>query len=258
MVLWAPAPPPPPLRAGEMPQRTEWFVSNAPPSPLSAVLDGLPYDSLSPLDVGAPVGGGVPVLEARVGRAGEARPVAALRTTGGVRQLRVSGSGYASWIVRGGRSADAFSAFWGAIFDWMAVAEGDGTTVMLGNRLVRAGDEIAWRRGTADSVATVVLRAASGSVDTLDLSFSSDADVLRTPSLPEGTYDVQAGASSRRLVVNPSREWVPRAPVSAPEVRAAEPSLGASRPLLERSWPFVFALVLLCSEWLLRRAAGLR
>jgi hypothetical protein len=259
MVLWAPAPARPLPRAGELPQRAEWFVSAAPPSPVSAVLDGLPYDSLAPLDVGAPVGtGGIDVLEARVGRAGEARPIASLSTRGGARQLRVAGSGFAAWTVRGGRSADAFSAFWGAIFDWMAVAEADGAGVTFGNRLVRAGEQIAWRRGGADSVATVVLRGPSGEADSLTLTFGADADVQRTPPLAEGVYEVQAGAGSRRLVVNPSAEWVPRAPIDVPQVRAAEPALTVSRSLLERSWPFVLALVLLCSEWLLRRAAGLR
>ncbi len=259
MVLWTPAPPRPPLRAGEMNTRAEWFVSGAPPSPISAVLDGLPLDSLAPLDLGPALApGGITLLEARAGRSGTPRAIASLNARGGARQLRISGSGFASWTVRSGRGADAFSAFWGAIFDWMAAAEGDGAGVTLGNRLVRAGESLVWRRGNTDSIATIVLRSSRGDVDSLQVQFVGNEDVARTSALPEGVYEVQVGATTRRLVVNPSREWVPRPPVSVPTISAAEPLNAVPRSLLERSWPFVLALLLLCAEWLLRRAAGLR
>ncbi len=259
MVLWTPAPPPPPPRAGELSRPVEWFVHRAPPSPLSAVLDGLPFDSLAPLDIGAPVAGGVPLLEARAGRAGTPRVVAAVTSTAGARRLRVSGSGFAAWALRGGRSGDAFTAFWGAIFDWMAASEGSGEGVRLADGIVRAGEPLRWRRGgTADSVATVVLTMAGRAPDSLAVRFADAQEVVETPSVEAGVYTVQTAGGTRRLVVNPSREWVPRPPAVIPEVQRAGAVLSVSRPLLERNWPFVLALVLLCVEWLARRTVGLR
>ncbi len=263
MILWSPAPPRPPLRALQSDARAEWYVSAVPPSPISAVLEGLPLDSLAPLDLGPAAAGatrtgGIPLLEARAGRAGAPRAVATLSSSAGVRQLRITGSGFSAWTVRGGRGADAFSALWGAIFDWMAVAEADGGGVTLANRLVRAGEPLVWRRGGTDSVATVVVRSAAGDETSLTLRFADNADVVETPALQDGVYQLQAGSTQRTLVVNPSREWVPRAPIMVPTAQPRDDISAVPRSLLERSWPFVLALLLLCGEWILRRSAGLR
>lgn len=262
MILWTPAPPRPPLRALQSDPSAEWYVSAVPPSPISAVLDGLPLDSLAPLDLGPAAAGvsrgDIPLLEARAGRAGAPRAVATLRSSAGVRQLRIGGSGFAAWTVRGGRGADAFSALWGAIFDWMAVGEADGGGVTLANRLVRAGEPLVWRRGGTDSAATVVVRSNLGEETTLTLRFADNADVVETGALADGVYQLQVGTTQRTLVVNPSREWVPRAPIVVPTAPSRDDISAVPRSLLERSWPFVLALLLLCSEWVLRRSAGLR
>jgi hypothetical protein len=61
-----------------------------------------------------------------------------------------------------------------------------------------------------------------------------------------------------RLVVNRSREWVPRPPVAAIGSDAGRAPTLPPRPLREQSWPFVAVLLLLCTEWLVRRGVGLR
>ena len=258
MITWKSAPPPAAPRAGEIARPTEWFVFRAPTSPLSAMLSGLPFDSLPPLDVGGAVLGGVPLLEARVGRRGEARAIAAVSTASGPRRLRVSGSGFASWALREGRASDAFTALWGAIFDWMAASEGDANAASLSGNVLRAGEPLRWRRGGADSVAAVVIAAAGGSPDTVRLQFDEGADVVSTNALAAGVYTLRSGDVSRQLLVNPSRELVPRAPAAVPVVPTAGEATLAARPLLERTWPIVLALVLLSVEWLLRRRVGLR
>ncbi len=258
LVLWTPAPPPAPPRAGQISQPVEWFLAGAPASPLSAALELLPFDSLPPLAVGEPIEGGVPLLEARVGRAGARRVIAAAGGDGALRRVRIAGSGYAGWVQRGGRSADAFSALWGAIFDWTSASEGAGGGVQLASSPVRAGEPVRWRRGGVDSTAVLTLTGASGVVDTISLRFVGTADVTESAPLAEGAYTVREGEVTRRLVVNPSREWVPRAPVNAPPRSDTGAPSAPARPLRDASWPFVAALLLLCAEWLLRRTVGLR
>ncbi len=258
VVIWSPAPAPAVTRPGEISRPVEWYVSRIPASPLTSAIAALPLDSLPPLDVGGAVGGGIPVLEARAGRAGDARVIAAVSTEAGPRRLRVSGSGYASWALRGGRSADAFTALWGAMFDWMAASQTDGATASLAANVVRAGEPLRWRRGGTDSLVTVEITSATGSVDSVLLSFSATQDLVESAALAEGRYTIRTGEHTRRLVVNPSREWVPRAPTPAPEFSAGGAPSMAARSLIERTWPFVLALVLLSGEWLLRRRVGLR
>lgn len=271
LVAWAAAPPPAPARAGVVATTDEWFVTRALPSPLAAPLDVLPFDSLPPLALGAGLATGTPLLEAQLGRRGPARTVASVSGDGARRQVRVVGSGFAAWVQRGGRAADAFSALWGAIFDWSAAAEGAVGGVRLARQPVRAGEPLVWRRGTADTLVSLVIErldvGAVASVDTVTLRFP--AGVESRPSLPlaEGRYRVRSGEDTWSLLVNPSREWVPRPPraadgseraASSPAASGERAPLGPAQPLRESAWPFVAALLLLCAEWLARRAVGLR
>lgn len=257
--LWIPAPPTAIARAGEVARTPEWYASGVPASPLAAALAGLPLDSLPPLTLAGPARGSMPVLTAQLGKRGEAVPAIAARIENGVRTVVVSGSGYAGWALRGGRSAEAFGALWGAIFDWLAAGRGDVRAARPIASLLRAGDPVAWRRGGVDSIVTVRLRRRGDSaVDSLTLRFSGSSFETASPALAAGVYDVQAEGGASVLVVNASREWVPRAPT----VRDGELSRGAlssdAPRLADAGWPFVLALLLLCGEWIGRRAGGYR
>ena len=269
-VLWSATPPPPPARAGVMAAAEEWFVTPVPPSPLASLLEALPVDSLPPpaLPPG-PVANTAPtetpLLAVRLGRRGDTRPLATVAGDGAQRRVRVVGSGFATWVQRGGRAADAFSAFWGAIFDWAAAAEGAIGGVRVAREPVRAGEPVRWRRGTDDSLVVVRLAAssttASSAPDSLVLRFGADGATVSTVGLPEGRYRATVGDATFPLVVNPSREWIPRAPrlTSADSsVSAAPRARGPMRPWRESAWPFVLALGFMCAEWLARRAVGLR
>lgn len=267
LVAWASAPPTAAARAGVVSAPEEWFVAGALPSPLASVLSALPFDSLPPLAVRNGVTGGVPLLEARRGRQGAAQPIAMLQGDGARRQVRVSGSGFAAWVQRGGTSADAFSALWGAIFDWAAAAEGAVGGVRPAYEPVRAGEPIRWLRGTEDTTVSVQLESLDrpAPVNTVVLSFSGARETAESAPLAEGRYRVRIGETTSTLVVNPSREWVPQVPGVPSRVDSgASPAVptraanGPWRPLRDAAWPFIAALLLLCAEWLARRAAGLR
>jgi hypothetical protein len=281
-LLWQPAPPTPPARAGEVSRPTEWYAVDAPPSPLAGALAGIPFDSLPPISLAGPAGGDapssigrtgagpVPLLRAQLGRSGAPRTAMAAHDGPGGRTVVVSGSGYAGWAMRGGRSAEAFGAVWGAIFDWLSQGRGDERAVRPLVVATRAGEPVTWRRGGIDSVITVTLqrrdplRASPGTTprpgtsDTLLLRFADGAADVVGPPLAEGTYDVQVAGGASVLVVNPAREWVPRRvgrerAAPAGTVRLADPPR-----LADAGWPFLLVLLLVCGEWVLRRVAGLR
>jgi len=257
--LWVPAPPTAIARAGEVARTPEWYASGVPASPLASALAGLPLDSLPPLTLAGPAKGSIPVLTAQLGKRGEAVPAIAARTENGVRTIVVSGSGYAGWALRGGRSAEAFGALWGAIFDWLAAGRGDVRAARPIASLMRAGEAVAWRRGGVDSIVSVRLsRRGESGVDSLTLRFVGASFETTSPALAVGVYDVQAAGGASVLVVNASREWVPRAPTVRDGV-LSRGALSSDAPrLADAGWPFVLALLVLCGEWIGRRAVGYR
>lgn len=257
--LWSPAAPTAIARAGESVRAAEWYVASAPPSPLSGSLSGLPWDTLPPITLAGAARGSFTVLTARLGRSGE--PVAAIagRLDGGSRTLAISGSGYAGWSIRGGRSAEAFTALWGAIFDWLAAARGDVRAARPVPSAVRAGDAVRWQRGGLDTAVTVAIaKRGASTVDSVRLHFAANGGEAVSTSLEPGVYDVRAAGGASVLVVNAAREWIPRAP-SLRDGPLSRGSASTDAPrLADATWPFVLALLLLCGEWIGRRFAGLR
>ncbi|AMW04766.1 hypothetical protein [Gemmatimonas phototrophica] len=258
--LWVPAPPTQIARAGELTRTPEWYAAAAPPSPLMAALSALPFDSLPPVTLAGPAQGTETVLTMRLGKRGDAQPAIATREAGGTRTVVISGSGYAGWSLRAGRNRDAFTALWGAIFDWVSAGRGDLRAARPVPGVQRAGEPVMWRRGGADSVVPVRLarRASAGaSRDSVAVRFGTRYEAT-SAMIPAGVYDVQAAGGASVLVVNASREWVPRAPgVQAGPLARGVAGSDAPR-LADAGWPFVLALLLLCAEWLARRAAGQR
>ncbi|MDQ3697959.1 MAG: hypothetical protein M3373_08040, partial [Gemmatimonadota bacterium] len=264
---------PPPTGGGE------WYPVAAPPSPISAALSGLPWDSLPPLELAQtlPRGDWEGLVASRA-RETERRPV----LSGTVRPRRtvtIGAAGLWRWQFRGGASADAFTTLWGSIFDWLSAERIDRRGAIPAEAQFRAGERIRWRRGTAgagvavrvgvraaggtiarDSVVVAAIRRrdASARVDTILLHFGADGSVADTDPLPAGVYDVLVPGGAALLVVNASRELLPREPTVKSGATGGRAAAGDPSRLRQRAWPFVLVLVALCGEWLARRRIGLR
>lgn len=259
--LWVPAPPAQLARAGENQRTAEWYVSAAPASPLAGALGGLPWDTLPPISLAAPARGAFTVLEARLGKSGAPVAVVAGRENAGFRTLVVTGSGFAGWSLRGGRSQAAFVALWGAMFDWLSAARGDLRAARPASGIVREGEGVRWRRGGSDSVVTVAVTKrgnAQPKPDSIVLRFANGGAETSSPPMAEGVYDVQAAGGASVLVVNATRELVPRAPTLSTGAASRGALAANGRNLADLGWAFALALALLSGEWLLRRSAGLR
>jgi hypothetical protein len=245
----------PPSQRGD-----DFYAVAAPPSPLAAALGALPWDSLPPVELGdAGRGAEWVAVAARRGRRFDERALVA----GSARPRRtvvVPATGLWRWRFRGGRSADAFTALWGSVFDWLTGDALDARAAHPASAWLRAGEPLRWRRGTnRDSVATVVLRGrGAAKADTLRLRFTGDGGVAFSPALAPGLYQTTAAGGDGLIAVNVSSEWVPRrASVRSGSVGSAP---GVDRAPRARGawWLYALALAALCGEWMWRRRIGLR
>jgi len=237
----------------------EWYPSSVPPSPLSAALAAVPLESLPPVAAGAPARGDWVGVEARRGREDVRRAIVSGRDS--PRRIAViTGSGFWRWRFRGGASADAYAALWGGIFDWLAAERADSRDAVPDEQLVRAGDPVRWRRGSAaDSNVRVVLqRRRATRVDTLHLRFPPGVAAVDAAGLDAGVYDVQVPNGRALLVVNQSAELLPARP------RLQSGSIGTrsyghvGSGARRFGWFYALVIALLCTEWVARRRAGLR
>lgn len=240
----------------------EYYAMSAPPSPLMGALSALPWDSLPPVEVGEPSKDAEwTALAVRRARRFDERPLIS-GVTAPRRIVVIHGSGMYRWKLRGGRGADAFTAVWGSVFDWMTGDATDLRAARPATPWVRAGEPVRWRRGTpTDTVATVVVKGrgtAAARGDTLTLHFAGATGIAETAPLAAGVYDLRSGSGDGLLVVNASAEWLPRKPnVAAGAIGGGAPSDRA--PKSRTAW-WLYAILLgaLCGEWVLRRKIGLR
>lgn len=238
----------------------EWYPSGAPASPLAPALSGLVWDSLPPVGLSTTIPKGTwQGVEARRGRGDERKPIL-VGTDEPRRVVVVAASGLWRWRFRGGAASDAFTALWGSIFDWLAAQRADRRAAVPDERLLRAGEPVRWRRGApTDTVVAVVLRPRGGTrVDSLTLRFAADANLVESSPLAPGIYEAMVRGGTSLLAVNPSREWLPRAPrVASGGVRGSVSADTAPR-LRDHGWAYALAILMLCAEWLLRRRRGMR
>jgi hypothetical protein len=116
----------------------DYYPSGTGDSPVSAALAGVPWDSLAPLDV-APMrtsGRGMhSAVLTRRGRRFEERTAILLEDLSAARRVAVvPAAGFWRWRLRGGRSADAFNAMWGSVFDWVGADPRSGAGAPLARR----------------------------------------------------------------------------------------------------------------------------
>jgi len=236
----------------------EWYASATPASPLSSTLASLPLDSLPPVAAGAPAAGDWVGLEMRRGREAVRRPIVTGRDTPR-RVVRITGSGFWRWRFRGGASADAYAALMGGVFDWLAAERADRRGAVPDETILRAGQPIRWRRGSAgDSVVPVVLAVAGRARDSLALRFPSGVSLLESPPLPPGIYDVTVPGGRTLLVINQSAELLPARPSVRSGAVGGRVRPDDARGARQAPWLYAMVILLLCAEWFLRRRAGLR
>jgi len=242
----------------------EWFASSAPLSPLAVSLATLPFDSLAPLDVALPPamarGQWQGLVTHRAGARGDRRT--ALIGWDEPRRVAVLGAGGLwRWRFSGGIREDAYNAFFGALYDWLAAGRSDRRAALPEAGSIRAGVPLRWRRGAAaDSVVPVTLRrrGATGRVQAVTLRFADGVEIAESPAMAPGIYDAELPGGTALLAVNASRELVPqRSSVRSGQVGGA-PAEGEPPLLRELGWLYALAIAALCVEWLLRRRAGLR
>ena len=237
----------------------EWYPVGAPPSPIASVLSGVPWDSLAPLSVSPGVRGEWTGLVAAPARSAERRAAIAGSETGR-RTVVVGASGLWRWAFRGGVSADAYATLWGGILDWLTAERPDPRAALPADAIVRAGDRIRWRRGTGtDTVVRVELRKRGDArADTLVLHFGGAGALAESAPLDAGTYETRVNGGASLLIVNASRELLPRrANVRTGAVGGAAP-FGDQPRLRDYHLIYLLLLAALCAEWLLRRHFGLR
>ena len=238
----------------------DFYATGAPPSPLAPALAGLPWDSLPPLDVSAAAPRGEwEGLETRRGRRLERR-VAIAGSERPRRVVVVAASGFWRWQFRGGATADAFAALWGSVFDWLSAERSDVRAALPAEGVVRAGEAVRWRRGSAgDSVVLARLtRRGGGGVDSMMLDFRGGLSLAEGPPLDAGVYDVQVAGGTAVLVVNASREWLPRRPAVRSGAAGGSAPSGFGHGARSAPWLYGVLLAALCVEWVLRRRAGMR
>lgn len=240
----------------------DWLAAATPASPLAPALSAMPFDSLPPLSVAAtmPRGEWQGLVVREPGAGGERR--VALVGWETPRRIAVLGaSGFWRWRFRGGQRADAYSAFFGTLFDWLAAGRSDRRAVVPDAGVFRAGAPLRWRRGSpTDSVVslTLVRRGAPARTDSMTLRFSESATVVETPPVPPGIYDVRSANGTSVIVVNPSTELLPRRATVQSGRIGGRPSLADAPLARELGWLYVVAVLGLCAEWLLRRRVGMR
>ena len=240
----------------------EWFASATPASPIAPTLGALPFDSLPPLSVAPllPAGEWLGLVARRAGSQEERRPAIVGWET--PRRVAIIGaSGFWRWRFRGGVRAEAYSALFGALYDWLAGGRTDRRAVVPDGDPIRAGMPVRWRRGApTDSVATAVLvrKDATAQRRTLTVRFAAGANEAETSALPVGIYEVTTDGGTSLIAVNQSREMVPRRPTVKSGAVGGEPAVGEAPLLRDVRWAYVLVVLLLCAEWLLRRRSGLR
>lgn len=236
----------------------EWYPVATPVSPLSDALAALPLDSLPPVAAGPVAPGDWTALEVRRGREPARRAVVTGRDAPR-RVVTVTGSGFWRWRFRGGASADAFAALWGGIFDWLAAERADRRGAIPDEHVLRAGQPIRWRRGSAsDSVVRLVLTPPRGSGDTLTLRFPTGTAIQESPPLAPGLYEAVVPGGRVLLVVNASAELLPARPRLHGGKVGGRAGADGARGARRAGWLYVLVVLLLCTEWIARRRAGLR
>ena len=234
----------------------ELLVRAAPSSPLQAALGGIVLESLPPLLAVAPARGGLTALSAAPGMAATgAMPIVSV-TDGAVRRVLITAAGYSRWRARGGVSEVAFQSLIGGATDWLLGARGLAAAPSPVGALQRAGVPVRWRRGAKPQAAVLLSRDGDRAVRRDTLSFAEAGETSMAP-LDAGIWRGTVDGAAVVLPVSSSREWLPGTITLRSGLLNGE-AVPVRRGARSLGWLYLATVLLLATEWLLRRRAGLR
>ncbi|MDE2804552.1 MAG: hypothetical protein OXN18_05310 [Gemmatimonadota bacterium] len=254
--------------AAGAPLSGEWYLHEAPPSPIAAETDRLL--DLPPLSAVLPLvdDGGGEALSVRLGGAGEPEAALVLRDEGRRRVAAVLARGFWRWAFRDGAPREHYRRLWAAVGGWI-LSEGPiagGPGVRPSVPVLGLGTPVRWRgRGYEGEEISLSVTDSVGvpAIDTVTVV--PPGALFTTPPLPPGRYQYTVAASDTAVgtfEVEPfTGEMLHRALDPAElAVPAGErgPSARRGRPLRTWPWPYLLVIGLLCAEWIGRRRAGLR
>jgi hypothetical protein len=270
---------PMPVDVGEAVGGDYYLAVPAPPSPVAPLLADQELAAAAPLTelrpvTAAPAGAWAPLLVTRA-RQGTPQPAMLAGETAGRRWVVVVAGGFWQWSLRGGEERQLYTRLWGSLAGWLAVDRGTAgpAAVRPAQHATARGLPIPWIAPglAADSVA-VQLLADDGAVvlDTVMGMTAGDTAFSAAPA--PGTYSYRAHAFGDGTVTRG------QGPLTvehySPEFSRARADLGALRtppsavrgadlrtagtPLHTTPYPWVLLVLLLGTEWILRRRWGLR
>ncbi len=240
----------------------DWYVADElPPSPLTARLASVPWDSLPPLTGLVPIAPASDewvALRARQGRRGAARPVIVGNATGAGRDLTTAGAGLWRWAFRGGAAREAYRALLASGVEWLlAAGRIPGSAGPLGaSAVVPRGVPVVFRWAgdtVADSV--VVTLRDGGEARSVTLRFDAQGSA-RVPLAP-GVYRWSAAGAAGVAVVEPYSDEFPPATVAALRTDPDAGFVRVVRHARQRWWLYVVAVMALLGEWGWRQRRGL-
>lgn len=254
----------------------EWYLADAPPSPIAGEIAQFQAAGLPPLTRVLPVldQGGGSALHLRLGGVGESRAALLLRTEQRRRVGVVLAGGFWRWAFRDGAPREHYRRLWAAVGGWMMADEplAAGPGVRPAAPVLPRGAPLRWlgRGYEGEEIALTVTDTAGATV--LDSTLTvPPAGRFTTPALPAAPYafaaapapdSAPAPISAGAFEIESFTDDMLRLPVAPAALAIGVPAESAaprgSRPL--RTWPPAYLIILaaLSAEWIGRRRAGLR
>ena len=281
-----------PVRIG-VPAADDWFVSgDVPASPVSPLLSGVKVDDIPPIEslAIAEVGPGTwAPLNATRGRRGVPAPLAIAGEDAGRRWAVALGSGYWRWAFQGGAAGDVYNRLWSSLGGWLMrdAQSADIAAVRPVQRAVFRAEPIQWvsRAGAMDSVRVSLEQvhrplndprsstAAAGLAPAPRVAtMAAHRDTASLENVEPGTYTYTATAfaggssvtSTGEVTVETYSPEFARISSTVDEQGAGKDKATALRrtadtkPLHALWLPYAILMLLLATEWILRRRWGLR
>jgi hypothetical protein len=257
----------------------DWYISpDVPPSPIAAFLQSIDVRELPPLEAlfaaSSETGDWAPLTAGRTRRGG--RTPVLLAQQSGARRIAVAlGSGYWRWAFRGGNARDVYTRLWGSLAGWLTQdqAQVAGAAIRPVHRTIARGEAVRWRApGLVVDSLHMQITDEGGRVVQRATVTEARGDTLLTAPLPAGHYryvaqafsgDARSAEANGPLTVESYSAEFMQAPVNLRDLRSTTRTLARTNatsgtPLHALPWAYLLMVVLLCSEWVLRRRWGLR